>query len=108
MCPLPAPPTPPPQLPPPAALEGKFPSPLPLSQAGGSDAGLTDSVLEVPTYTLALFFFILLALSFAFELGVHGLTSFFRQRGRLGLGALATWGCLSSTCISQTSLACLP
>lgn len=42
-------------------------------QAGGGEPGLTDSLLETPTYILALVFFIFIALSFIFELvrGAH-------------------------------------
>ena len=59
----------------------------PCLQAGGGGAlgGLTDSILEVPSYVLALVFLFFAAVSILFERAVHFLRHRFIKAGRWGL-----------------------
>ncbi|KAL4432565.1 hypothetical protein ABPG77_000502 [Micractinium sp. CCAP 211/92] len=51
----------------------------------GGGGELEASLLETPTFVLSVVFFVFLALSFSFELGVHFTQNFFIRRGRHGM-----------------------
>lgn len=53
--------------------------------AGGGESGLTDSLLETPTYVLSIVFMMFLAVSGAFEITHHFARKALVRRGRLGM-----------------------
>lgn len=71
---------------------------------GGGEAGLNDSLLQTPTYILAIVFFIFLALSFAFELAIHHLKHYLQKRGRHGMSQAVDKLVLELTLLGFVSL----